>query len=71
MNKETLDNYMELEDDKGIQTLFRKFDKGTWIFQFNKDGKLIGQVCVSSENMNIIQNAPSIKAGDGHTIQTI
>jgi hypothetical protein len=71
MNKESLDNYMELPDRNGIQTLFRKFDTDTWIFQFNKKEKYIGQVCVSEENMRIIQKAPCIKAGDGKTKQTI
>jgi len=71
MNKESLEKYVELEDRDGIQTLFRKFDTGTWIFQFNSKGKVIGQVCVSSDNMEAIQNAPSIKAGDGETEQTL
>ena len=71
MNKETLGNYAELKDRDGIQTLFRKFDTGTWIFQFNESGKCIGQVCVSDENMKVIQSAPSIEAGDGKTQQTI
>jgi hypothetical protein len=70
MNKESLlDVYIELEDREGLQTLFRKFESGTWIFQFNKDGKLIGQVCVSDENMKVIQNAPAVKDGDGKTKQ--
>jgi hypothetical protein len=71
MNKEILDTYKELQDVNGMSTLFRKFDEGTWIFQFNKEGELIGQVLVSSENMELIQQAPSIKAGDGTTIQTL
>ena len=71
MNKETLDTYMMLQDRDGVQTLFRKFDTSTWIFQFNEEGKCIGQVCVSEENMKIIQNAPSIKVGDSKTKQTI
>jgi len=53
-----------------MKTYFRKFDTGTWIFQY-KNGKLVGQVLFSSENMNIIQNAPSIKEGDGKTPQTL
>jgi hypothetical protein len=71
MKKESLDTYVELQDREGIQTLFRKFDTATWIFQFNEKGKHVGQVCVSEENMEIIRNAPSIKPGDGKTQQTI
>jgi len=70
MKSEFLESYCELEDREGMKTYFRKFDTGTWIFQY-KNGKLVGQVLVSSENMNIIQNAPSIKEGDGKTPQTL
>lgn len=70
MNSEFLESYYKLEDNGNIETYFRKFDTGTWIFQY-KNGKLIGQVLVSAENMDIIQNAPSIKEGDGKTPQTL
>lgn len=63
--------YKELEDREGIQTLFRKFDTATWIVQYNEKGEQIGQVCVSAENMQLIQDAPSIKVGDGKTIQKL
>ncbi len=71
MKKGIFDIYAELQDTNGIQTLFRKFDTATWIIQFNENGDCIGQVCVSNENMQLIQNAPYIKAGDGKTKQSI
>ena len=71
MRKEQFDIYAELQDRDGMQTLFRKFDTATWIIQFNEKGECIGQVCVSNENMNIIHDAPYIKAGDGKTKQSI
>jgi hypothetical protein len=71
MNKERLDTYAELPENDGIQTLFRKFNTNTYIFQYNKAGELIGSVCVSNENMDLIRNAPSIEIGDSKTKQTI
>jgi hypothetical protein len=71
MKKESFDVFAELKEREGRLTLFRKFDTGTWIFQFNEKGQCIGRVCVSDENMRIIQNSPSIKTGDGETKQTI
>lgn len=70
MDKSTLNTYAELDEKDGISTLFRKFDTGTLIFQF-KDGKHIGGVLLLSEHMDLIQNAPTIKSGDGKTKQTI
>lgn len=71
MKKTLLDTYAELQDRDGLQTLFRKFDTGTWILQFNEDGDCIGQVCVSEENMKIIHHSPHVKAGDGKTKQEL
>ena len=71
MKKESLDTYVELEDRDGFKTFFRKFDEATWIFQFNENDEYVGSVCVSSKVMESIANAPSVKAGDGKTPQTL
>lgn len=52
-----------------VSTLFRKFDEGISIFQFNKDGKQIGGIMIATEHWNAIQEAPYLKAGDGKTPQ--
>jgi hypothetical protein len=69
--EEMIPLYQELQDRDGMTVLFRKFDTGTWIFQFNEAGKCIGQVCISAENMATIQAAPCVKAGDGKTPQEL
>jgi hypothetical protein len=64
--------YAELEEpDNGITTLFRKFETGTWLIQYNSRNEQIGMVMVSEENMKKIQSAPALKVGDGTNIQIL
>lgn len=71
MNKKSLRTYAELIDHEGTQTLFRKFDTCVWMFQYNDKGECIGQIRILTEDFNTIANAPSIKAGNATTVQTI
>jgi hypothetical protein len=62
--------YAKLSEHDGISTYFRKFDSGTLIVQY-KGNQLIGQVRVDAKHMEIIQQSPFIKTGDGKTPQSL
>jgi hypothetical protein len=64
--------YKEISVSEGLSTIFRKFENGIWIAQFNEaTGNQVGVVRIMEEDFKQMWYAPAITPGDGKTPQTL